>query len=85
MKWTIYSQANCPGCMQAKALLEAAGVPFEVIDLTGKRDELMALVARTGLRTMPQIMRGDEVIGGIAALQLAVQGKMASLRPASSC
>ena len=30
IKYIVYSKENCPACVEAKALLESKGIPFEV-------------------------------------------------------
>lgn len=74
----VYSKPNCTFCDQAKALLSAKGLPFQefVLDVGQpksegstyiSRDELLALIPTA--RTMPQIMAGDEYVGGFAELK----------------
>ena len=73
-KVEIYTTASCPYCLRAKALLKAKGVDYTEISLEGKPDERQALVARTKMRTVPQIFIDDELIGGfdqLAALESA--------------
>lgn len=68
----IYSWTICPFCVRAKDLLTRKGLKFEEINLDGKDEELNALRARTGLRTVPQIFIDGKLIGGfseIAALE----------------
>lgn len=75
-KVKIYTWTVCPYCVRAKNLLNDKGVDFEEINLDGKDDELDALRARTGFKTIPQIFIGDEFIGGysdLAALDAADQ------------
>ncbi|MCB0364428.1 MAG: glutaredoxin 3 [Bdellovibrionaceae bacterium] len=75
-KVTIYTWTVCPYCVRAKNLLNDKGVTFEEINLDGKDDELQALRARTGFKTIPQIFIGEEFIGGysdLAALEDADQ------------
>ena len=67
-KIQIYSWAVCPFCVRAKELLTRKGLKFEEINLDGKDDELNALRARTGLRTVPQIFIDDKLIGGFTDL-----------------
>jgi glutaredoxin len=66
--FTVYSKPNCTYCDQAKALLEAKGVPYQVVNLdVGQpkddgavyisRDELLAKIPTA--RTMPQILKQD--------------------------
>ncbi len=68
-KVVIYSKDNCPYCTAAKALLTGKGVPFTEHNLQTKPDELAALKQRTGMRTVPQIFIGEELIGGFSELQ----------------
>ncbi|HEX4924407.1 MAG TPA: glutaredoxin 3 [Bdellovibrionales bacterium] len=70
----VYTTEYCPFCLRAKKLLTERGIPFEEINLEGKPDELAALKARTGFRTVPQIFIKDHLIGGytdLAALDQA--------------
>lgn len=80
--YTVYSKPNCTFCDQAKALLEAKGEPFEVVNLdVGQpkeaaeryisREELLKKVP--GARTMPQIIYSTDtsaiVVGGFTELK----------------
>ena len=67
-KVTIYTTAFCPYCQRAKSLLTQKGVPYTEVNLQDKPDELLALKTRTGLRTVPQIFIGEELIGGFSEL-----------------
>lgn len=61
---TIYSSNSCGYCTMAKRLLAQRGVtPDEInIDLDpARRSEMMA---RTGRRTVPQILIGEHHVGG---------------------
>lgn len=64
----VYTTDYCPYCMRAKKLLSSKNIPFEEINLEGKHDELMALKDKTGMRTVPQIFIGEELIGGYTEL-----------------
>ncbi|MBY0369868.1 glutaredoxin family protein [bacterium] len=75
MKITVYSKDNCPYCEAAKGLLKDKKLAFEEINLQHKPDELAALKARTGMRTVPQIFFDEQLIGGFTELKkLADQG-----------
>ena len=76
--FTVYSKPACTFCDQSKALLEAKGLPFQVVNLdVGQpkvegqqyisRDELLALVP--GARTMPQILQDGQLVGGFTELK----------------
>ena len=67
-KVTIYTTTFCPYCVRAKSLLKQKGVTFDEVNLEDKPDELAALKTRTGMRTVPQIFIGEELIGGFSEL-----------------
>lgn len=60
----IYSSTHCPYCVRAKNLLNKKGVEFTeiLVDVDDKkRDEM---IAKTNLRTVPQIFINQQHIGG---------------------
>ncbi len=80
--YTVYSKPNCGFCDQAKSLLEAKGLQYDVINLdVGQpkvdgqkyisRDDLLAKIPTA--RTMPQIFMQDDTaavhIGGFQELK----------------
>ncbi len=65
----VYSTLICPYCIRAKALLQAKGIPYENIDVTGNTAMRAWLLEATGRRTVPQIFIGDESIGGFDELR----------------
>lgn len=60
----VYTTTICPYCVRAKMLLQRKGVAYEEIDVSHDHDARMALVQRTGQRTVPQIFINDRPIGG---------------------
>ena len=67
----------CPYCDRAKNLLDGKGIPFEVIDLTDKMDELQAWKEKTGWKTVPMIFINDNLVGGYTDLKaLDDEGKL---------
>ncbi|MBA2347566.1 MAG: glutaredoxin [Solirubrobacterales bacterium] len=68
---TLYSTDRCPFCIQAKKLLDKRGIPYEEINLARDPDGRNELVARTGMMTFPQVLIGDELIGGFTETQQA--------------
>jgi glutaredoxin 3 len=68
---TLYSTDRCPFCIQAKKLLDKRGIPYEEINLARDPDGRDELVARTGMMTFPQLLVGDELIGGFTETQEA--------------
>ncbi len=74
---TVYTTAYCPYCVRAKSFLQGEGIPFTEVSLEGKPEEMKALKERTGLRTVPQIFFGEELIGGCDdLLALGRSGKL---------
>ena len=66
---TVYSKNNCPYCDRAKALLESKEVPFKEINIENDAESRQMLLDK-GLRSVPQIFHGYELIpGGFNGLQ----------------
>jgi glutaredoxin 3 len=62
---TMYTTANCPFCVRAERFLDARGVT----DIAKVRVDLdpverVAMMKKTGRRTVPQIYIGDRHVGG---------------------
>ena len=64
----VYSTEPCARCVNAKALLERRGIPYREINLAKDPDGRAELVRRTGMMTFPQIMIGDQPLGGLDEL-----------------
>lgn len=65
---TIFTKPGCPFCTRAKALLDAALLPYEEIAI-GKGISSRTLQAVAGAGTTPQVFIGGRKIGGHEALQ----------------
>lgn len=65
---TVYSKDYCPYCVEAKRLLDILDIPYEEVDVTHDPEMLLAISARSGLRTVPQIWAGDDILGGYTDL-----------------
>lgn len=73
VKVTIYTTSSCPYCHAAKDLLKRRNIAFEEIDVSDDED-FKKLVARTGMKTVPQIFFDEKLVGGfqeLAALNAA--------------
>jgi glutaredoxin 3 len=68
---TLYTTEMCPYCRSAKALLEKRGVAYEEINLSRDPDSRIELQKLTGMFTFPQILIGDQAIGGFEELLAA--------------
>jgi glutaredoxin 3 len=68
---TLYTTDFCPYCRSAKALLDKRGVAYEEINLARDADARNKLHEITGMVTFPQIVIGQEPIGGFEQLLAA--------------
>ncbi len=64
-KVTMYSTGVCPYCIQAERLLTAKGVAsIDKIRVDLQPEQRLAMMEKTGRRTVPQIYIGDTHVGG---------------------
>lgn len=71
---TVYTMDDCPYCEAAKRLLTQRGIAFMEKRLDLDDDPAWAaLTRRSGMRTMPQIFWGEQLIGGYRELTLQDQ------------
>ena len=72
---TMYTSAYCGYCRRAERLLETKGITdIEMIRVDEQPEARLAMIERTGRRTVPQIYIGDYHVGGydeLAALDRA--------------
>jgi glutaredoxin 3 len=74
----IYSRTVCPYCTQAKALLDSKGIEYTEINIdtnAAGRDVLL----EQGLRSVPQIFDGAELVGGFDKLKVWLELKEQTL------
>jgi glutaredoxin 3 len=84
MQVTLYTTDGCPRCVSAKALLGKRGIGYEEINLARDPDGRTELQRRTGMYTFPQIVIGEQTIGGFDELLAADrQGRLQSLLEAA--
>ena len=64
-KVLMYCTAVCPYCVSAERLLRAKGVTeIEKIRVDGQPEQRLAMMEKTGRRTVPQIYIGTRHVGG---------------------
>jgi len=64
-KVVMYSTEVCPYCVRAEQLLQRKGVrEIEKIRVDLQPELRLAMMEKTGRRTVPQIYIGDEYVGG---------------------
>lgn len=68
-KVLMYKKNPCPYCDRTVNFLEGRGIEYDVVDLTGKQDELEKIKNETGWRTVPIIMINGKLIGGYTDLK----------------
>lgn len=68
-KVLMYSTAVCPYCVRAERLLHLKGITdIEKIRVDLEPELRLAMMEKTGQRTVPQIYINDEHIGGYSDL-----------------
>ena len=67
----LYTTDNCSKCAGAKMLLGKRDISYEEINLSRDPDGRAKLAELTGMVTFPQIVIGDEPIGGFDQLLAA--------------
>ena len=79
-KITVYSTDPCSFCVRAKDLLARRGLAYEEINLSKDPSGRAELARRTGMLSFPQIVIGDEVLGGFRELvQADLSGRLKQL------
>lgn len=77
--YKVFTKPNCVYCTKAKALLDTLNIPFEEYklstDMQGSNNEYEVTIEQMfemigkQVRSMPQIMRNDTLIGGYTDLR----------------
>jgi len=76
---TIYTTRVCPYCVKAKSILKRNHLAFQEVDVS-EDDARIALVQKSGRKTVPQVYIGEFHVGGCDDLEAAEQsGKLAEL------
>jgi glutaredoxin 3 len=61
---TVYTTEPCSFCRRVKDLLDARGLPFAEVNLSKDPAGRLELVQKTGMMSFPQVVVGEEVLGG---------------------
>lgn len=70
----MYTTAACPFCQMAERLLQSKGAEIDKVRIDLDLAARVAMMEKTGRRTVPQIYIGDTHVGGyddLAALDRA--------------
>ena len=77
--YKVFTKPSCPYCVKAKALLDKLNIPFEEYKLSTSMsgsdgeytvtiDQMFEMIGKQ-VRSMPQIMKDDKLIGGYTDLR----------------
>ncbi len=79
---TVYTMDHCPFCERAKSLLKQRAVDYKEIRVPMDDDaQWVELEKKTGMKTMPQILHGEKLIGGFNDLDaIDKKDQLASLK-----
>jgi len=70
---TVYTTEPCSFCTRVKDILNAYGAQFTEVNLAKDADGRMELVRRTGMMTFPQVLVGEQLLGGFSETLTALQ------------
>jgi glutaredoxin 3 len=70
---TVYTTEPCSFCARVKGLLEARGLEFAEVNLSKDPTGRVELASRTGMMSFPQVLVGDELLGGYAETVSALE------------
>jgi glutaredoxin 3 len=70
---TIYTKENCPNCVTAKRILEAANIKYADVDIMVGERLANLLKDFPDARQMPQIFINDQRVGGVEGLKVALR------------
>jgi glutaredoxin 3 len=73
LKITVYTTEPCSFCARVKGLLKARKVQFSEVNLSKDVAGRVALASRTGMMTFPQVLIGDELLGGYSETLSAIE------------
>jgi glutaredoxin 3 len=68
---TVYTTDLCSLCTSAKTLLERRGIDYDEVNLARDADGRAELQRVTGMFSFPQILIGEELVGGFSELLAA--------------
>lgn len=76
----LYTTDRCGSCVSAKRLLEKRGIVYREVNLARDPDGRAELERQTGMFTFPQLVVGEQALGGLNELLAADRdGRLAEL------
>ena len=77
---TVYTTDPCSFCVRVKQLLDTRGYEYDEVNLAKDPDGRAQLANRTGMMSFPQVVVGDEVVGGFTeTVQAERSGRLKQL------
>jgi glutaredoxin 3 len=73
---TVYSDEICTLCHSVENLLNVREIPYEKVMVEEGTDAYEELVARTGMKSLPQVFVGSMLLGGYVETLAADQAGM---------
>ena len=70
---TVYTTEPCSFCARVKGLLSSQGLQFSEVNLAKDPSGRVELASRTGMMTFPQVLVGEQLLGGFAETLDAIQ------------
>jgi glutaredoxin 3 len=70
---TVYTTEPCSFCARVKGLLRARGLEFTEVNLVKDPTGRVELAGRTGMMSFPQVVVGEELLGGYAETLNAIE------------
>ncbi|HEV2998171.1 MAG TPA: glutaredoxin domain-containing protein [Solirubrobacteraceae bacterium] len=70
---TVYTTEPCSFCARVKGLLESRGLDFTEVNLSKDPPGRLELARRTGMMSFPQVLLGEDLIGGYAEILAAAE------------
>jgi len=79
-KVLVYTTEPCVYCSRVKQLLDARGIAYDEINLSGDPDGRTKLAENTGMMRFPQVLIAEELVGGFdETLAADRSGRLAEL------
>jgi glutaredoxin 3 len=69
----VYTTEPCSFCARVKGLLKARGLQFSEVNLSKDPTGRVELASRTGMMTFPQVVIGEQLLGGFAETLTALE------------
>ncbi len=69
----VYTTEPCSFCTRVKGLLDARGLRYSEVNLSKDPPGRVDLASRTGMMSFPQVVIGDELLGGFAETLSALE------------